>query len=358
MTDPNAKPVLLHYRGWRGTLQGDGVAQTLGFLAVQAGLFALASVVPSDLLRLALLAVFLVHFALVSQSRAWPITRVALLMLFRRRLFWALYALSLSVFLCYFFGQYLMSWAQGLLGESEIRVGGVARVQPKWLLETLRDTLHFNGSPLTFRDFFWFEANTVMIALAFSGAVVIGNDLRFGSLSFYLAKPITTWHYLLGKGLAVAIFLNLFTTLPAMVLWFQFGMLESWEYFTDQSSLLLGILSYGLLLSSSLTILLLAMASWLRSTVPLIMAWMTVFVFAQAVSSALVDGLRFSPRWRLIDLWNCTYLIGNALLNVDGTKIRPSPQPEVWEASLVLLGVCLACLSYLIPRVRAVEIVP
>ena len=357
MADSNAKPVLLHYRGWRGTLHGDGVAATFGFLGVQTTLFALAALVPSGLVRLGLLAIFLANFALVTRSRAWPIARVALLMLFRRRLFWGLYALSVMVFLCYFFGQYLMSWAQGLLGESEIRVGGVTRVQPKWLLETLRDTLHFNGSALTFRDFFWFEANTVMIALAFSGAVLIGNDLRFGSMAFYLGKPITTWHYLLGKGLAVATFLNLFTTLPAVVLWLQFGMLESWDYFTEQSHLLLGILAYGLVLSSSLTIVLLATAAWLRHTVPLIMAWMTLFVFAQAVSTAMVDGLRFSPRWRLLDLWNCTYVIGNALLDADPMKMRPSPQPAVWEASVVLLGVCIACLSYLIPRVRAVEIV-
>jgi ABC-2 type transport system permease protein len=358
MADLNAKPVLLHYRGWRGSLQGDGLASTFGFLAVQAALFGVAALVPSGLMRVLLLGVFLVNFLFVSRSRAWPIARVALLMLFRRRLFWGLYALSVTVFLCYFFGQYLMSWAQGLLGESEIRIGGVARVQPKWLLETLRDTLHFNGSPLTFRDFFWFEANTVMIALAFSGAVLIGNDFRYGSLAFYLAKPISTWHYLLGKGLAVVVFLNLFTTLPAVVLWLQFGMLESWEYFMDQSHLLLGILTYGLVLSTSLTIVLLATAAWLRATVPLIMAWMTLFVFAQTVSSALVDGLRFSPLWRLIDLWNCTYVIGNALLHADLSKIRPSPQPEVWQAALVLLGVCSACLSYLIRRVRAVEIVP
>jgi hypothetical protein len=357
MAEKQHKPVLLHYRGWRGTLEGDGTTGTLLFLAGQATLFALAALVPGGVLRLLLLAAFVANFAWVTQSRAWPIARVSLLMLFRRRLFWGLYALSVMVFLCYFFGQYMMSWAQGLLGESDIRVGGVTRVNPKWLLETFRDTLHFNGSSLTFRDFFWYEANTVMIALAFSGAVLIGNDLRFGSMAFYLGKPISAWHYLLGKGLAVAAFVHLFTTVPAVVLWVQFGLLESWDYFGENSHLLLGILAYGLILSTSLTIVLLTMAAWLRQTVPLIMAWMTLFVFAQAVSGALVDGLKFSPHWRLMDLWNSTFVIGNACLYVDPLKIRPAPQPEVWEASLVLLGVCIACLSYLIPRVRAVEII-
>jgi ABC-2 type transport system permease protein len=163
-----------------------------------------------------------------------------------------------------------------------------------------------------------------MITLALSGSVLIGNDLRHGSLSFYLSKPLERWHYLLGKGLAVTGFLNLFTTLPAIVLFVQFGLLESWDYFADHSQLLFGIVAYGLVLSIYLTVILLALASWLRNTVPLVVAWMTLFAFAQGVSSALVDGLHYSPRWRLVDMWNCTFLIGNHLRSVPSEAIRPA----------------------------------
>lgn len=351
-----SRPVLLHYRGSRVPLAGDGVRPTLLFVAAQAALFALAAVAPGGL-RLVLLALFVAGFALVTRSRAWPVARVALSLMFRRRLFWGLYALSLCVFLLYFFGQYVMSWAQSQLGETDVRVGNVGRVNPKWLLTFLRNELKFNGSAEMFRNFFWYEANTVMIVLALSGSVVIGNDLRHGSLPFYLSKPLTLWHYLLGKGLAVAAFLSLFTTVPAALLFVQFGLLESWDYFLDQSHLLLGVLAYGLVLSTSLTIVLLAMAVWLRQTVPLVMAWMTLFVFCQGVGAALVDGLHFSPRWRLIDLWNCTYVIGNHFLGIAPGAVRPSPQPDVMEAALVLGGACALCLTYLILRVRAVEIV-
>ncbi|MGL4551443.1 MAG: hypothetical protein ACRC33_09675 [Gemmataceae bacterium] len=353
---PEATPVLLRYRGWRGSLADGGVRGTLLFAAGQAALFAVAALLEGNL-RLVALAAFVLNFGLVTRSRAWPVARVALEQMFRRRLFWGLYGLSLSVFLLYFFGQYVMSWAQGQLGESEVRVGNIGRVNPKWLLDFLRNALKFNGSPEMFRDFFWYEANTVMITLALSGSVLIGNDLRHGSLSFYLSKPLETWHYLLGKGLAVAAFLNLFTTVPAAVLFVQYGLLESWDYFPLQSHLLLGIFAYGLVLSASLTVVLLAMATWLRQTVPLVMAWMTLFVFCQGVGSALVDGLHYSARWRLVDLWNCTYVIGNHCLGVPAGSVRPSPQPAVWEASVVLGGVVALCLTYLILRVRAVEIV-
>ena len=43
--------------------------------------------------------------------------------IFRRRLFWALYALSMMIFLLFFFGQYLLAWAQSQAGESDVRVG-------------------------------------------------------------------------------------------------------------------------------------------------------------------------------------------------------------------------------------------
>lgn len=349
-------PTLLHYRAWRGPLRDDNGLATVLFLLAQAALFGLAVVAPGGV-RLVLLAVFIGLWGLVVRSRAWPIARVALVLMFRRRLFWGLYALSLCVFLLYFFGQYVMSWASGQIGESDVRVGNIGRINPKWLLDFLRNALKFNGSAEMFRNFFWYEANTVMIVLALSGSVLIGNDLRFGSLSFYLSKPLTFWHYLLGKGIAVAAFLNLFTTVPAVLLFVQYGLLESWDYFPQNSHLLLGILGYGMVLSVSLTVVLLAMAAWLRQTVPLIMAWMTLFVFCQALGIAMVDGLHFPPQWRLLDLWNCTYVIGNACLGIHPAAVRPFPQPRVVEAALVLCGACLSCLTYLVLRVRAVEIV-
>ena len=121
--------------------------------------------------------------------------------------------------------------------------------------------------------------------------------------------------------------------------------------------MLVGILGYGLVLTVSLTLVLLASATWLRRTVPLIMTWTTLFFFCRFLAAALVDGLHFDARWRLIDLWNVTYLLGNKCLHVAASNISPAPQPAWQEAALVLLGVCLLCLTYLILRIQAVEIV-
>ena len=348
---------LLHYRPWRGGLRPDTGAGVLLFLAVQAGLLQVIALQGEyPVCRLVLCGVFVGLWGLVVRSRAWPVARVSLVQLFRRRLFWALYALALLVFLMFFFGQYLMSWASTQFEESSVRVGFVA-VNPRRLVAVFSKALKLNGSAETFRNFFSFEAYNVMVMLALAGAVLVGNDFRFGSLSFYLSKPISRWDYLLGKGLAIAVFINLFTTVPAVALWVEFGLLEEWDYFVKNAHLLAGILTYGMLLTVCLTAMLLAMATWLRRTVPLIMTWTILFFFCRQLATALVNGLHLSPRWRLIDLWNSTYLLGNNLLRVDPQQIRPAPQPEWYEAAAVLVAVTVACVCYVVARLRAVEIV-
>jgi ABC-type transport system involved in multi-copper enzyme maturation permease subunit len=294
------------------------------------------------------------HFRAAAWS-VWPIARSAVWMTFRRKLFWGLYALGLLIFFMFFFGQYMLAWAQTQTEERTVRVGMV-RTDPHRIIELLREMLHLNGSGYTYRNFFWYQGYMVMILLALAGSVVVGNDFQFGSLPFYLSKPLGRWHYLLGKCLAIAVFVNLMTTLPALVLYVQYGLLDSWSYFTGSGRLLAGILGYGLLLTVSLSLMLVAAASWLRRTVPLIMTWATLYFFFPFFARALVDGFHYSPRWRLIDLWNDAYLVGNYFLGMASDTIRGS-QPAVGEAGLVLGGLSLLCLIYLSLRIRAVEIV-
>jgi len=308
-------------------------------------------------------------------SVIWPIAMAAVALSMRRRLSWILYGLSLLVFLMFFFGQYLLSWAQGQTAETTIRIGFI-RTDPTRLIGVLRDALHMNGGAQTYRNFVTLQGSMVVIVLALAGSVLIGNDFRCGSLAFYLAKPLARWHYLAGKGLAVALMVNLMTTLPALVLFVQYGFLDSWEYFVRDGQrlgavsigsvriplqgpnpLLFGIVGYGALLTVCLSIMLLATSCWLRKTVPLIMVWTTVFFFFRLVAVALVDGLQYDARWRLLDLWNDMTLVGGTCLGLGSESFRSSRQPAAAEALVVLSMVCVACLIYLSRQIRAVEVV-
>jgi ABC-type transport system involved in multi-copper enzyme maturation permease subunit len=276
----------------------------------------------------------------------WPVARVALATLLRRRLFWVLYGLGLLVFLMFFLGQYLAGYPDAIAGG-----GGNLR---RWIYRNIK---FLDGSAETYRTFFYWQCNLIMVVLALAGSVLVGNDIRFGSLPFYLSKPIGRRHYLAGKALAVAVVVNLLTTVPAVLLFLEYALLYDWDYVIHDAPLLLGVLGYGAVLTAVLCPLLLATAIWVRKTVPLVMLWTTLFVFCRLLSWALVDKLSCDRRLRLLDLWNDTYLVGNALLGVSSARVRPQPQPPWLEASLVLTGVALLCAAYLIYRIRGVEIV-
>ena len=302
-----AAPQLLHYRPWRGELRSPATS-------------------------------------------VWPIARIALGMMIRRKLFWVMYVLGLLYFLLFFFGQYLLAYAESQAADAS------SRNNQGDIVELMRSALKLDGSGESYRTFLDYQGRILMVILAFAGSIIIGNDMRFGSLPYYLSKPLSRWHYLSGKALAVAVFVNLLTTLPALILFVQFGLLKNWEYFEQHAYLvLLGILTYGAVLTVSLTTLLLATAMWLRKTVPLIMVWSTLFFFCRVVCNTVVDRLNFSRSWRLFDLWNDTYIVGSACMGV--APPNAVNQPEWTIAALVLGGVSLVCLIYLILRIRAVEVV-
>ena len=282
--------------------------------------------------------------------------RVSVRLMLRRRLLWGLFALGLLVFFFFFYAQYLVVWITNQLSTETVRFAGIPVTVSN--LTKFLDRLALNGTTHTFGNFVWFQGYVLVIVLALAGSVLVGNDFFHGSLPFYLSKPIGRWHYVLGKCLAIGALVNIFVTLPAIILWFEAGLLYDWEtYYFDNLDLLLGILGYGLLLTVTLSLLVVATAVWVRRTIPMVMIWMGLFVFLRMLALWLVDGLKFDERWRLLDLWNDLYLCGLWCLRADHTTIRPVPQPAYWEAWLAVAAVCGVCLAYLRKRVQAVEIV-
>ena len=310
----------------------------------------------------------LLHYRTLASPRLGPwqgvkaIARSSLLLLARRKLFWVLYAFSLLIFLFYFFGQYLMVFLENRVSESLVRTGGGLTnrtFNPEFVTKMLRDALHMDGSADTFGDFMWTEGYIAMVILAFAGSIIIGNDFLHNSLPFYLSKPISRRHYLFGKALAVAVVVNAHDHLARGVSVHRIrvhryvGLLRRFVPATARHPRLRGGLTV------TLTLLLLVTATWLRRTVPLVMVWTAVFILARLVPRWLVDQLQLSPRWRLIDIWNDMYLFGQWCFGTEHHLLRPlsQEQPAYWEATAVMVAVCVACALYLRKRVRAVEVV-
>jgi ABC-type transport system involved in multi-copper enzyme maturation permease subunit len=300
----------------------------------------------------------------------WPIARVALSVLLRRKLFWVLYAFAMLMFLMFFFGFYLFAWAESRPELAKVQIGKVNPSQQN-VQKFFRQAVGvLNGSQDTFQNFFAYQGAMVVVTLALVGSALVGSDFTARGLPFYLAKPISRWHYIAGKCLAVAVVVTMMTTLPALGLYAQHAS-DDWEYLVNTDYfidaglgssragplLLIGVIGYGSVFAVVLSVLLVATASWMRRTIPLIMVWISLFFFLRMVTRLLVDGLKYDGRWRLLDLWNDMCLVGQWCLSVDHETIRPQGQPEYWEAALVLCGVCALCLIYLSRRTRGVEVV-
>jgi len=226
-----------------------------------------------------------------------------------------------------------------------------------------------SGTRETYATFFGLQGPMTVIVLCLSGAVLVGNDFAQRGVPFFLAKPIRPWHYLAGKFLAIAVIINLISTLPALVLFAQ-QTSNDWNYLLDPEyfvktggkgaagwPLLAGIFSYGGLLTLVLGLILLTTAALVHRTMPLILVWASLFLFLRAISQALVDGLRYDVHWRLIDLWNSLGLLGQAFLGFEHEDVNPKLQPSFAAAAMVLGGVCFLCLILLRRRMMRLAIV-
>ena len=116
-------------------------------------------------------------------------------------------------------------------------------------------------------------------------------------------------------------------------------------------------MSYGLILTVTMSLLLVATAVLMRRTVPMIMVWSALFVLCRVIADFLATQQMLDPAWRLIDLWNDLYVCGMFLLGSDIDAKRYGAQPAAWQAFAVVGGVCAASAAFLRNRVKAVEVV-
>jgi ABC-type transport system involved in multi-copper enzyme maturation permease subunit len=270
----------------------------------------------------------------------WPIARTGVLLVLRRKIFWLLLALALMNFLFVFATIYL---------KAEISAQNPAIRE--FVDRVLRSV---TGSGKTYRDFMIAQSTVTMLLLAFAGSMLVGDDHRQGGLTFYLSRRIGRLHYVAGKLLAIGLLVSMTTTLPALVLYVEYGLLtDSTAYFRENLRILFGILGYGVVLAVTLSLLMFALASWLQKTVPLVMSWACLFVLVPAIGMIL-RRVYDDRHWLLLLLWRDIGLLGSWCFDA----LNPERDgPLIGWAALIVAAVCVASAIALVPRVRAVKVV-
>jgi hypothetical protein len=281
-----------------------------------------------------------------TRGSAWrgvaAMVRTGLLQVFRRKSYWIVLVLGLFQFLAF----WAVIWAVTQLKDL-----------PTEAREAMLEGFGFSASPRPGKEngytmFIERQAVVVMILLTFTGSLLVGGDFRNNALAFYLSRSIDRRHYILGKLLTIGVLVSMLTTLPALLLFTEYGMFtSSFDYWWANWRIPLSILFYGAVLSSVLSILLVCISSYLQRMAPIAITWASLFVLLRAVRGLMKEK---SIYWGLIDPWRDMHYVGR--LAFDQFRNDDERQFAYWAAGL-LMTICLMALAAIVRRVRAVEIV-
>lgn len=277
----------------------------------------------------------------------WAIARTSMSLVFRRKLFWILFAFASLAFLFLFAIIYF-------------RATLIVRMpRASEFVDRLFEGAAGNGN--TYRGFMMGQEAITIIILAFAGSILVGRDHQTGGMIFFLSRRISLFHYMVGKLLAIGMIVLLVTTLPAIVLYIQFGYMSDhpMDYFQENWRIVVSILTFGTIIASVLSLVLLATGSWMQKTVPLVLSWIGIFMILPAIAMFL---------WRIYGLKNCMLmnlafdlrLVSHWCFGSVPRHHRGMP-PDAMEmlpgAIAVLIVVCIVALLLTIPKIRAVKVV-
>lgn len=273
----------------------------------------------------------------------WALVRVGLLQVLRRKSYWFVLALCLLQFLFFFGAIYMLTQAT---------------VPPQTQQHVLR-TFGFSAAGPTgeengYTRFMERQSVVVIILLAFSGSLLVGADFRQRSLPFYLSRSIDRRHYIVGKLLTVSALVSLLTTVPALLLFIEFGLFtDSTDYWLRDWRSLVAVLAYGLVLCATLSITLVTLSAYLQRMAPIAITWCSLFVLLRRLASYLSTETGHEA-WMLLDPWHNIHAAGRLGF---GNLANEAQQELCWWSLGILALVCAACLVALVHRVRAVDIV-
>ena len=261
--------------------------------------------------------------------RFWPITREALLALLRKRAFLGLLLVCFVPFVVRVVQIYVVA-----------RFPEAGRVLP------------VDGR--LFGEFLNQQIGLAILLTIFGGSGLVAGDLRSGAILVYLSRPLTRRDYILGK-LGVLMALNLAITLVPALLLYVTGLTLVPDDFLKWDLAWIGpaIVLHALVISSTLSLLALAISSLSRSGRVAGLAFFGLLMVLEIVRGVLQAGFDLELA-ALLSLQADLRTLGAALFGMAARRIEPIAWPE---AAMVLAFVATGCLLILHSRVRTVEVV-
>lgn len=266
-----------------------------------------------------------------------PITRMGVMLTFKRKFFKPLFFLSLVPALVFLVGIYISE-----------------RLEDFPFITQESDALSFlTVDPRYFYNYYTFATLMFMIVmiLVFSGAGLIADDLRYNALQLYFSRPITKLDYLLGKASVIVFFLFMVTLIPGIVFILMKMLFAGSPAFLGKHPLLLvSVIGYSLLVMaffSFFTLLLSAITKNRRYVAVLIFG---LYLFSDVLYN-IFNAIFHNHIFALLSIRANFRQMAAVLFGQD------LPYDVPWLLSLlVILGICGLSALVLARQVRSVEV--
>jgi ABC-type transport system involved in multi-copper enzyme maturation permease subunit len=271
------------------------------------------------------------------------IVRVALVQVFRNKAYWLVLGMGALRFLAFWTIIYAVT-------QLSLPADARRMFLKEFGFGEATDMNQSNG----YIEFMEGQSVVVMILLAFSGSLLVGSDFRQGALPFYLSRRIDRRHYIVGKLLAVSSVIAILTVLPALLLFFEYGMFtSSTDYWIDNWRIPVSVLTFGAVICVVNSILLVTISAYLQRIVPITITWASLFLLLGRLGGYLYRETHVDY-WRLMDPWRDMRLVGRLCF---GAFRDEADRQLAWWALAILGSLCAVALLALVHRVRAVDVV-
>ena len=270
-------------------------------------------------------------------SRIVVLARYALEEAWSSKITWALFIASMLPVVVYLVGIYL---ANNPLARELILRGGSAHlaINASFFLTVLHS-----------------QCWLALVLTAWIAPRLVSFDLADSALPILLSHPISRFGYVLGKFIALFSSLSLVTWVPSLLLFAYQGYTSPLPWFGANLRLAFGLLAGSVLWISLLSILGLALSSWVK--------WRMVAtgcIFAAVFVPAGVGGIAIlilRTKWGL--LLNLPSMMSQLWQRMMGLPNSIPIDREIPNAAIatMLLLICFVCVVMLYARIRAREVV-
>ena len=197
------------------------------------------------------------------------------------------------------------------------------------------------------------------IALAVTAWIaprLISFDLADNALPILLSHPLSRFGYVLGKFMAMFTSLSAVTWIPCLLLFAYQGYSSSQPWVLAHLSIAMGIFAGGVLWIAFLSILGLALSSWVKWRV---VATGAIFaaVFVPAGVGAIVSAVLRTQWGFLLNVPVMMTVLWQRLLGVPEAFTQVGESLPTSAITLMLALACLVCIAMLNARIRAREVV-